>query len=135
MTAGAPSQRQLRVGELVRHALAEILARGETHDPSLDGLVITIPEVRMSPDLKVATVLVMPLGGANVDKAVAALEQARGRLKGIVGRRVQLKFVPELRFRVDTRYEDDMRIDTLLKDARGGPADGAARSEEDDDER
>jgi len=135
MTA-APSQRQLRVAELVRHTIAEILARGDTHDPDLDGLVITVPEVRMSPDLKVATVLVMPLGGANLDKAVAALERARGRLKGLVGRRVQLKFVPELRFVLDTRYEDDMRVDALLKDALpGDPADEAPRSEDGDDER
>lgn len=134
--SGAPSQRQLRVAELVRHAIAEILARGDTHDPDLDGLVITVPEVRMSPDLKVATVLVMPLGGANVGKAVAALERARGRLKGLVGRRVQLKFVPELRFVLDTRYEDDMRVDALLKDALpGDPADEAPRSEDGDDER
>lgn len=111
----APSQRQLRVAELVRHALSDILSRGEARDPDLDGVIITVPEVRMSPDLKVATALVMPLGGRKVETALAALERSRGRLKGLVGRRVNLKFVPELRFVLDTRYEDDMRIDALLR--------------------
>lgn len=111
---GVPSQRQLRVGESVRHALAEILARGEIHEPELDGIMVTIPEVRMSPDLKVATVLVMPLGGRNVDGALAALDRIRGRLKGLVGRKAGLRFAPEVRFRLDTRYEDDRRVDELL---------------------
>jgi ribosome-binding factor A len=135
--AGAPSQRQLRVGELVRHALADILSRGEARDPDLDGLVITVPEVRMSPDLKVATVLVMPLGGRRVETTIAALERSRGRLKGLVGRRVNLKFVPELRFRLDTRYEDDMRIDALLRDPAIKPETprDAAPDEDDDHER
>lgn len=114
----APSQRQLRVGELVRHGIAEILARRESRDPDLDGLVITVPEVRMSPDLKHATVLVMPLGGAKIEKALAALTRSRGRLKGLLGRRVQLRFVPDLHFVVDTRYEDDMRIAALLRESR-----------------
>ena len=131
--SGAPSQRQLRVGELVRHALADILARGETHDPELDGLVITVPEVRMSPDLKVATALVMPLGGADQPRAVAALERVRGRLKSLVGRRVQLKFVPDLRFRLDTRFEDDDRVDTLLKSAGLGAGPATPAEGKDDD--
>ena len=119
-SAGAPSQRQLRVGELVRHALSDILARREVHDPDLDGLVITVPEVRMSPDLKVATALVMPLGGRSTDKALAALTRTQSRIKGLVGRRVHLKFVPELRFILDTRFEDDDRISALLRGP--GPA-------------
>lgn len=118
-SAGAPSQRQLRVGELVRHALSDILARQEVHDPDLDGLVITVPEVRMSPDLKVATALVMPLGGRSTDKALAALTRTQSRLKGLVGRRVHLKFVPELRFVLDTRFEDDDRISALLRSPPG----------------
>lgn len=112
--AGAPSQRQLRVAELVRHALAEILARGETREPDLDGLILTIPEVRMSPDLKVATVLVMPLGGRDIQKALKALERARGWLRMRVARQVQLKSVPELRFRLDTRYDDDARVEDIF---------------------
>lgn len=112
--AGAPSQRQLRVAELVRHALAGILARGETREPDLDGLILTIPEVRMSPDLKVATVLVMPLGGRDIQKALKALERARGWLRMQVARQVQLKSVPELRFRLDTRYDDDARVEDLF---------------------
>lgn len=125
-----PSQRQLRVGESVRHALAEILARGEVHEPELDGVMVTIPEVRMSPDLKVATVLVMPLGGRNVDGALAALDRARGRLKGLVGRKAGLRFAPEVRFRLDTRYEDDQRVDEILsapdvrRDLSGDEGDG-----------
>lgn len=116
----APSQRQLRVGELVRHGISEILARQETRDPDLDGLVITVAEVRMSPDLKHATVLVMPLGGAKIEKTLAALARSRGRLKGLLGRRVQLRFVPDLHFVIDTRYEDDMRVASLLKETQAG---------------
>lgn len=131
---GAPSQRQLRVGEAVRHAIADILARGSSHEPSLDGLMLTIPEVRMSPDLKNATVLVMPLGGRDVEKTIAVLEAARGRLKGLVGRQAGLRFVPELRFRLDTRYDDDNRIDDLLRDPLVQRDIGAATSDGDDHE-
>ena len=113
--SSAPSQRQLRVGELIRHALAEILSRGEIADPDLDGLVITVPEVRMSPDLKHATVLVMPLGGRNQDRAIAGLERSSRWLRGKVARKVNLKFAAELTFRLDTRYEDDDRITGMLK--------------------
>lgn len=112
--AGAPSQRQLRVAELVRHALAELFARGDTREPELDGVILTIPEVRMSPDLKVATVLVMPLGGRDIQKVLKALERARGWLRMRIARQVQLKSVPELRFRLDTRYDDDARVDDIL---------------------
>lgn len=109
-----PSQRQLRVAELVRHALAEILSRGEIADPDLDGQVITVPEVRMSPDLKSATVLVMPLGGRNTAKVMAGLERSRRWLRGQVARRVNLKFAPDLRFRLDTRFDDDDRVTSVL---------------------
>lgn len=131
-TAGAPSQRQLRVGELVRHALSDILARQEARDPDLDGLVITVPEVRMSPDLKVATALVMPLGGRSTDKALAALTRSRARLKGLVARRVNLKFAPELRFILDTRFEDDDRISALLR-TPAAPGEGDGDLEPDDE--
>lgn len=113
--ASGPSQRQLRVGELVRHALSEILARGEIADPDLDGVLVTVPEVRMSPDLKQATALVMPLGGKNQDKVMAGLERSRKWLRGQVARRVDLKFAPEIRFRLDTRFEDDDRVNAMLR--------------------
>ncbi|MEJ1159641.1 30S ribosome-binding factor RbfA [Prosthecomicrobium sp. N25] len=113
--AAGPSQRQLRVGELVRHALSEILSRGEVADPDLDGVLITVPEVRMSPDLKQATAFVMPLGGRNQDKVLAGLERSRKWLRGQVARRVNLKFAPDLRFALDTRFEDDDRVNAMLK--------------------
>ena len=113
--AGAPSQRQLRVGEVVRHALAEIVARGEVRDPDLEGLVVTVPEVRLSPDLKIATVYVMPLGGAREDKVVAALSRHVRFLRGEVARRVALKFMPELQFRLDTTFAESDRIEELLR--------------------
>lgn len=109
-----PSQRQLRVGEIVRHALAEILSRGEIADPDLDGVVITVPEVRMSPDLKNATALVMPLGGKNTKKVMAGLERSRKWLRGQIARRVNLKFAPDIRFQLDTRFDDDDQVTTLL---------------------
>ena len=113
--AGVPSQRQLRVGEVVRHALAEILARGEVQDPDLSGLVVTVPEVRLSPDLKIATVYVMPLGGSRQDKVAAALARNARFLRGEIARRVALKFMPELRFRLDTTFAESDRIEQLLR--------------------
>jgi ribosome-binding factor A len=113
--AGAgPSQRQLRVGELVRHALADILQRGDVPDPALGKTVITVPEVRMSPDLKLATAYVMPLGGKNAAAVVAALEKNKKPLRGALGRRVELRAVPELRFRVDTSFDIGQKMDALL---------------------
>src|SRR5262245_46030832 len=93
------SQRQLRVGETVRHAVADILAQGSVHDADLDGHIITVPEVRMSPDLKLATVYVMPLGGRDTDVVIAALERNKKFLRGEVAQRVNLKFAPDIRFR------------------------------------
>lgn len=109
-----PSQRQLRVGEIIRHALADILSRGEIADPDLDGVVITVPEVRMSPDLKNATALVMPLGGKNTKKVMAGLERSRKWLRGQIARRVNLKYAPDIRFQLDTRFDDDDQVTTLL---------------------
>ena len=109
------SQRQLRVGELIRHTLADMLARGEVHDPVLEGHMITVPEVRLSPDLRLATVYVMPLGGRNVDVVVAALERNKKFLRGEVARRVNLKFAPDVRFRVDERFDEAERIEKLLR--------------------
>jgi len=106
-----PSQRQLRVGETIRRALADILLRGEHHELDLDGVPITVGEVRCSPDLKVATVFVMPLGGRDAEKVLAALTHARGELRHHVARAVRLRFAPELRFRLDETFDrmDDTR--------------------------
>src|SRR6201984_3508723 len=109
------SQRQLRVGETVRHAIADVLSQGSVHDPDLEGHIITVPEVRMSPDLKLATVYVMPLGGRDTDKVLVALERNKKFLRGEVARRVNLKFAPDLRFRIDDRFDEAERIEKLLK--------------------
>lgn len=110
----APSQRQLKVGELIRHALSEILTRGEVVDEVLSRHSLTVPEVRMSPDLKLATCFVMPLGGGEAPEVVAHLEKHKRFLRGEVAKRVSLKFMPELRFKVDTSFEVSSRIDELL---------------------
>jgi ribosome-binding factor A len=109
------SQRQLRVGELVRHAVSEILARGEVHDPVIETHLITVPEVRMSPDLRLATIYVMPLGGTDEKDVLAALERNKRYLRGEVARRVNLKFAPDVRFRIDERFEEAERIERLLR--------------------
>ncbi|MBW8853939.1 MAG: 30S ribosome-binding factor RbfA [Bradyrhizobium sp.] len=114
-SAPGGSQRQLRVGEQVRHAIAEILAQGGVHDADLEGHIITVPEVRMSPDLKLATVYVMPLGGRDTEVVLAALERNKKFLRGEVARRVNLKFAPDLRFRVDERFDEAERIEKLLR--------------------
>src|SRR5262245_2288110 len=112
--AAGPSQRALRVGELVRHALADMLTRGEVHDPVLEGVMVTVPEVRMSPDLKLATVYVMPLGGKQQSEVVEALDRNKRFLRGEIAHRVNLKFAPDLRFRIDDRFAEAARIDKLL---------------------
>ena len=109
------SQRQLRVGEAVRHAIADVLAQGSAHDPDLEGHIVTVPEVRMSPDLKLATIYVMPLGGRDTEIVVAALDRNKKFLRGEVSRRVNLKFAPDLRFRVDDRFDEAERIEKLLR--------------------
>jgi ribosome-binding factor A len=114
-SAPGGSQRQLRVGEQVRHAMAEILAQGNVHDDDLEGHIITVPEVRMSPDLKLATVYVMPLGGRDTEVVIAALERNKKFLRGEVAHRVNLKFAPDLRFRVDERFDEAERIEKLLR--------------------
>jgi ribosome-binding factor A len=114
-TAPGGSQRQLRVGETVRHAIADILVHGSVHDPELEGHIITVPEVRMSPDLKLATVYVMPLGGRDTRLVIAALERNKKFLRGEVARRVNLKFAPDLRFRADERFDEAERIEKLLR--------------------
>ena len=109
------SQRQLRVGETVRHAVAEILSQGSAHDPDLEGHIITVPEVRMSPDLKLATIYVMPLGGRDTDVVIAALERNKKFLRGEIARRINLKFAPDIRFRFDERFDEAERIEKLLR--------------------
>jgi ribosome-binding factor A len=116
---GQPTQRQLRVGEQVRHALADVLARGDVHDDALAGMIISVLEVRMSPDLRHGTVLVMPLGGKGEAEAVAALNRNAKEFRGAVSRRLrELKFSPDLRFRVDDRYDEAARIEKIFHDDR-----------------
>lgn len=114
-TAAGPSQRALRVGELVRHALADMLTRGDVHDPVLEGHLITVPEVRMSPDLRVATIYVMPLGGKDEAEVIAALDRNKRYLRGEIAQRVNLKFAPDIRFRIDERFDEAERIEKLLR--------------------
>lgn len=109
-----PSQRQLRVGETIRHALAELLVRGEIHDDTIANHVITVTEVRMSPDLKMATAYIMPLGGADLKSVLAALEKNRKFIRSEVAHAVNLKFAPDIRFREDETFEEAMRIERLL---------------------
>ncbi len=108
----------LRVGELVRHALAGLFARGEIEDETLDGAVITVPEVRMTPDLKLANAYVMPLGGERADEIVAALNRHQRFIRGRIAPDLDLKFAPEVRFFVDTTFAEFGRIDALLKSDR-----------------
>ncbi len=110
-----PSQRQQRVAELIRHALAEVLQRGDIADDVLATHIVTIPEVRMSPDLKLATAYVMPLGGVDEKPVIAALERHKKLLRGEVARRVNLRFAPDLRFRRDESFDEAARIDALLR--------------------
>lgn len=109
-----PSQRMLRVGEMMRHALAEMLVRGDIHDDVLASHVVTISEVRMSPDLKLATVFVMPLGGGDIEPVLKALENNRRFIRSQVAHAVNLRYAPDLRFREDKSFEDGFRIDRLL---------------------
>ena len=112
--APGPSQRQLRVGELIRHALAEMLTRGEIHDDVLAKHVVTVPEVRMSPDLKLATVYVMPLGGKDVAPVLAALDRHKRYIRGEVAHAINLKFAPDIRFLADETFDEADRIERLL---------------------
>ena len=112
-----PSVRQLRVGEELRHALAEILGRGELRDPNLRGRAITVTEVRASPDLKRAIAFVTPLGDESTDPGILmALGRASSYLQGEIGRRIRLKFTPRLSFEFDDRFEYATKIDNLLRE-------------------
>lgn len=112
---GSPTQRQLRVGEVIRRALAEILARGEVHDPDLARVSVTVAEVRVSPDLRQATAFVLPLGGVNTAEVVAALSRNRAEIRRLVTERIDLKFSPELGFRADTRFDQMDRTREILR--------------------
>ncbi len=112
-----PSQRQLRVGEVLRHALAEVLRESHIHDPDLAERSITVTEVRMSPDLKNATAFVMPLGGAAAESVLPALKRAAPYLRGQLGRLLTLRHTPALRFEFDASFDQAGRIDALLRDA------------------
>jgi ribosome-binding factor A len=109
------SQRQLRVGELIRHALAEMLTRGDVHDPVIESHLITVPEVAVTADLRLATVYVMPLGGKDGKAVVAALEHNKKFLRGEIAHTINLKFAPDLRFRLDERFDEAERIEKLLR--------------------
>ena len=111
----APSQRQLRVGEELRHAIANLIERGEFRDPDLSGRAITVTEVRVSPDLRNATVFVTPLGGGDVQAVLAGLKRAKAFLRHEIGRAVQLRLVPELWFQPDTTFDEANRIELLLR--------------------
>jgi len=113
--ASGGSQRQLRVGELIRHELAAMLSRGDIHDPVIEGHLITVPEVRVSPDLRLATIYVMPLGGRDIEKVIEALDRNKRFVRGEIARRVNLKFAPEIRFHVDERFDEAERIEKLLR--------------------
>jgi ribosome-binding factor A len=109
-----PTQRQLRVGELIRHALAEMLARGEIYDDVLASHLVTIPEVRMSPDLRLASIYVMPLGGKDVQPVLAALERNKKYIRSEIAHEVNLKFAPDIRFMADESFDEADRIERLL---------------------
>lgn len=111
-----PTQRQLRVGEVIRRALSEALMRGETHEPELDGVSITVTEVRPSPDLKIATAYVMPLGGANGPEIIKALARAKYELRRHIGKQTALKFTPDLRFRLDETFDQFDETRRLLSE-------------------
>ena len=117
-SAKGPSQRQLRAGELIRHALAEVFQREDLREPGLRGLSITVSEVRASPDLKQATAFVMPLGGgargADVPAVVGALNRAAPLIRGYLGKKIDLKFTPAIRFLADESFDEAQKIESLL---------------------
>ncbi|HWD49578.1 MAG TPA: 30S ribosome-binding factor RbfA [Rhizomicrobium sp.] len=113
-----PTQRQLRVGEMLRHALVDILRRNEIRDADLDGVSVTITQVKPSPDMRHATVFCEPLGGQNADKIIAALNRHRAYIRGEMGHMIETKFTPELRFVEDVSFAEAQKIEDLLKSER-----------------
>ncbi len=126
-----PSQRQLRVGETIRRALSDVLARGDVHDPDLNRMSITVGEVRMTPDLRVATAFVLPLGGGDREAALEAMRRNRHELRRAVNKALTLKFSPELRFVIDEsfdRMDETRRLlnqDTVRRDVEQDDEDEA----------
>ncbi len=113
-TASPHSQRQLRAGELIRHGLSEILFRGESGDPELESLGISVHEVQMSPDLKIATAFVRTLIAGADERALAALNRNKKYIRGLLAKKVEMKFMPEVRYRIDTALDYASKIDELL---------------------
>lgn len=134
----SPSQRQLRVGEQIRHTLADVLARTELQDPALAGVSITVSEVRVSPDLEVATAYVLPFAEADRDAVIEGLQRAAPYLRHQLARAINLRHTPELRFRADTSFDEAARVDELLRSPRVqrdlAGADANTDEEADDDE-
>ena len=134
-TGPGPSQRQLRVGELIRRRLAEVLAHGDVHDPDLNRMSITVAEVRTSPDLKTAIAYVLPLGGDNAPEALEALNRSRSEIRRVVAKGLNLKYAPQFRFVLDDtfdRMDDTRRLfaqETVQRDLATGPG---TESEDDD---
>jgi ribosome-binding factor A len=110
-----PNQRQLRVGEMIRHAFAEILARSEIADPDFDGHNVTITEVRVSPDLRNATVYALPFGNGSAAALKAALSRHQRYLRGELAKRVDLKYMPTLSFEIDETFDEAERVDAILR--------------------
>lgn len=132
-SGSGPTQRQLRVGELIRRTLSEILQRGDVHNDVLRAMSITVGEVRVSADLRVATVYVLPLGGKDSDEAMVALNRSKGELRHHVGKAMKLKFAPELRFMLDETFDRMDETRRLLSDERV-QRDLAKHDDEDDDQ-
>jgi len=131
----APSQRQLRVGEEIRHALARIFERSELHDPALHEAPLTVTEVRVAPDLKRATAYVMPLGGRNTAEIMAGLKRGAGHLRRLVAQEVKLRVAPQIFFALDQSFDEASRIESLLRseDVARDLASGATRTDRDED--
>jgi len=128
---GVPSQRQLRVGEEVRHALAWLIERGDIRDPGLQGITVTVTEVRISPDLRNATAFIVPLGGGDVAPVLEALTRARPFLRRQIATAVRLQYVPNLTFQADTSFDQASRIDGLLRGAGNPPGAGTGDGDTD----
>jgi ribosome-binding factor A len=111
----SPSQRQLRVGELIRHAMAEMLTRGEIHDDVLAEHVVTVSEVRMSPDLRLASVYIMPLGGKDLKSVLEALDRHRKYIRGEIAHAINLKFAPDIRFMADDSFDEAQRMEAIFR--------------------
>lgn len=137
--ARAPSVRQLRVGEEIRHCLAEVLGRGELHEPALTGVSLIVTEVRISPDLRNATAFVLPFGGGDIDAVLAALGRAAPYLRSRIGKQLRLRYLPNLSFRRDPSFDEATRIDAILRSpdvardlADEGPDGGGPAGERED---